>query len=36
LDCDKCDRSFGSQSALAQHLISPAHGFVKCRRSFGR
>ncbi|KAF4633640.1 hypothetical protein G7Y89_g4481 [Cudoniella acicularis] len=35
--CIPCDRSFGSQQALHQHLNSPAHKFEcnECERSFG-
>jgi hypothetical protein len=35
--CQSCDRYFGSQHALQQHLNSPAHIFEcdECDRSFG-
>ncbi|KAG0649887.1 Vegetative incompatibility HET-E-1 [Hyphodiscus hymeniophilus] len=36
-DCNQCNKSFGSQSALAQHLSSLVHGVNcdKCNKSFG-
>jgi len=35
--CNSCDRSFGSQQSLTQHLNSPAHTFDcdDCDRTFG-
>jgi Zinc finger, C2H2 type/C2H2-type zinc finger len=36
-ECGDCDRSFGSQHSLNQHLNTPAHNFEcdQCDRSFG-